>query len=67
LEENDWRKIIQGLSVVYLISFSIFYVVDPFWIDLQIENKVGYLQMHLEQLYPEEPWVIAKQLITFKR
>ncbi|NYE07031.1 hypothetical protein F4694_003816 [Bacillus niacini] len=55
------------MSVVYLISFSIFYVVDPYWIDLQIENKVGYLQMHLEQQYPEVPWVIAKQLITFKR
>jgi hypothetical protein len=51
------RKILQGLAIVYLISFSIFYVVRPFWIDLQIEKKVGYLQTHLEQQYPKESWV----------
>jgi hypothetical protein len=50
------RKILQGLAIVYLISFSVFYVVRPFWIDLQIENKVGYLQTHLEQQYPNETW-----------
>lgn len=55
--KGKWRKIIQGLAAVFLISFSIFYVVRPNWIDLQIENKVGYLQMHLEQQYPEETWV----------
>jgi hypothetical protein len=50
------RKILQGVAVVYLLSFSVFYVVRPFWIDLQIENKVGYLQTHLEQQYPNETW-----------
>lgn len=53
---GKWRRIIQGLAVGYFISFSIFYVVRPYWIDLQIENKVGYLQIHLKQLYPEEKW-----------
>jgi hypothetical protein len=51
------RKILQGLAVVYLISFSVFYVVRPLWVDLQIENKVGYLQTYLEQEYPNETWV----------
>jgi hypothetical protein len=50
------RKILQGVAVVCLLSFSVFYVVRPFWIDLQIENKVGYLQTHLEQQYPNETW-----------
>lgn len=50
------RKSIQGLAVVYLISFGIFFWVRPYWIDLQIENKVGYLQAHLEQKYPKETW-----------
>lgn len=36
--KGKWRRIIQGLAVVYLISFSIFYVVCPYWIDLQIEK-----------------------------
>ncbi|MGJ7919716.1 hypothetical protein [Neobacillus sp. LXY-4] len=54
--KGKWRKVIQGLAIVYLISFSIFYVVRPYWIDLQIENKVGYLQMYLEQEYPKETW-----------
>jgi hypothetical protein len=51
------RKFLQGLAVVYLIAFSVFYVVRPFWIDLQIEKKVGYLQTHLVQEYPNETWV----------
>jgi hypothetical protein len=50
------RKILQGVAVVYLLSFSVFYVVRPIWIDLQIENKVGYIQTHLEQKYPNETW-----------
>lgn len=54
--KGKWRKIIWGLAVVYLISFSSFYMLRPYWIDLQIENKVGYLQMHLEKQYPEETW-----------
>lgn len=54
--KGKWRKIIWGLAVVYLFSFSSFYMLRPYWIDLQIENKVGYLQMHLEEQYPEETW-----------
>jgi hypothetical protein len=54
--KGKWRKVSWGLAVVYLISFSTFYMVRPYWIDLQIENKVGYLQMHLEKQYPKETW-----------
>jgi hypothetical protein len=31
-------------------------MIRPYWIDLQIENKVGYLQMHMEEKYPKETW-----------
>jgi hypothetical protein len=55
--KGKWRRALHGLAVAYLISFSVFYVVRPFWIDLQIENKVGYIQTHLQQKYPNETWV----------
>jgi hypothetical protein len=54
--KGRWRKALHGLAVVFLISCSVFYVVRPFWIDLQIENKVGYVQTHLEKKYPNETW-----------
>ncbi|APH06234.1 hypothetical protein A9C19_16710 [Bacillus weihaiensis] len=54
--KGKWKKIIQGLAVVYILSLSVFYLVRPYWIDFQLENKVGYLQTHLEQQYPEETW-----------
>lgn len=56
LLKGKWRKIIRGLAVIYLVAFGIFYVVRPSWIDLQIENKIGYLDMYLEVKYPEETW-----------
>ena len=45
-----------GLSVVYLVAFGIFYAVRPFWIDMQIESRIGYLDMYLKEEYPEETW-----------
>lgn len=54
--KGKWRKNIRVLAVVYLICFSIFYALRPYWIDLQIENKVGFLQMYLEEKYPTETW-----------
>ncbi len=54
--KGKWRKISQGLAILYLVSFGIFYIVRPYWIDLQIEKKAGYLQMHLEEQYPGETW-----------
>lgn len=56
LLKGKWRKIIQGLAVVYLVAFGIFYAVRPSWIDLQIENKIGYLDLYLKEQYPEERW-----------
>lgn len=56
LIKGKWRKIIQGLAVASLIAFGIFYAVRPSWIDLQIENKIGYLDMYLKEQYPEETW-----------
>lgn len=54
--KGKWRKIIQGFAILVLVSFGIFYFVRPYWIDIQIEKKVGYIQMHLEEQYPGETW-----------
>ena len=54
--KGKWRKIIQGLAILFLVSFSIFYFVRPYWIDMQIEKKAGYIQIHLEEQYPGETW-----------
>lgn len=50
------RKLIQGLAIFFLLSFGIFYFVRPYWIDMQIEKKIEYIQMHLEEQYPGETW-----------
>lgn len=54
--KRKWRKVLLGLAVIYLLSICSFYMLRPYWIDLQIENKVGYLQMYLEKQHPEETW-----------
>lgn len=54
--KGKWRKIIQGLALLFLVSFVIFYFVRPYCIDMQIEKKIGYIQMHLEEQYPGETW-----------
>ncbi|WP_077212201.1 hypothetical protein [Bacillus dakarensis] len=51
-------KAVRWAAVVYLLSYIIFYLVRPYWIDMQIEEKVGFLQMYLEQRYPGETWEI---------
>ena len=53
---GKWRKMIRGLALVFLVAFGIFYVIRPHWIDLQIENKMGYLNMYLKEQYPKETW-----------
>ena len=53
---GKWRKITLRLAVLFLVSFGIFYFVRPYWIDMQIEKQIGYIQMHLEEKYPGETW-----------
>jgi len=50
------RKFVRGMAIFFLVSFAIFYFVRPYWIDMQIEKKVEYLQMYLEEKYPGETW-----------
>lgn len=50
------RKRIQGLALLFLVSFGIIYFVRPSWTDMQIEKKVSYIQLHLEKKYPGETW-----------
>ena len=54
--KGKWRKVIQGLAILFLMSFGTFYFVRPYWIDMQIEKKVSYIRMHLEEQYPGETW-----------
>jgi hypothetical protein len=51
------EKSSSWIGCCLLISFSVFYVIRSFLIDFQIENKVGYIQTHLQQQYPNETWV----------
>ena len=37
--KGKWRKVIQRLAILFLVSFGIFYFVRPYWIDMQIEKK----------------------------
>ncbi|MCZ8534037.1 hypothetical protein [Psychrobacillus psychrodurans] len=54
--KGTWRKIIQGFALLFWVSFVLFYFVRPYWIDIQIEKKIGYIQMNLEEQYPGETW-----------
>ena len=54
--KGKWRKNVLGVALLFLVSFGILYFVRPYWIDMQIEKKVGYIQVHLEEKYPGETW-----------
>ncbi|MFJ5768711.1 hypothetical protein [Psychrobacillus sp. NPDC093180] len=56
LLKGKWRKVTLGLALVYLLSYGVLYVARPYWIDFQIENKVGYLDKYLKEQYPKETW-----------
>ncbi|WP_339195823.1 hypothetical protein MKY27_13880 [Solibacillus sp. FSL R5-0449] len=44
------------MALFLIVSFSVIYFVRPFWIDMQIEKKMSYIQLHLENKYPDETW-----------
>ncbi|MFC5604557.1 hypothetical protein [Sporosarcina koreensis] len=54
------RKLVRRLAVFFLLAFAIFYFVRPYWIDIQIEKKIEYIQVHLEERYPGETWSYKK-------
>lgn len=54
--QGKQRKNIQWLALFLIVSFSVIYFVRPFWIDMQIEKKISYIQLHLENKYPDETW-----------
>lgn len=56
LLKGKWKKVTLGLALVYLLSYGVFYAVRPYWIDFQIENKIGFLDMYLKDQYPNETW-----------
>ncbi|WP_078380708.1 hypothetical protein [Sutcliffiella halmapala] len=57
--KGKWRKVGWTVAIVILIAYSIFYVVRPHWIDVQISEKVDLLVPYLKQRYPGEEWVIS--------
>lgn len=56
LLKGKWKKVTLGLALGYLLSYGVFYAARPYWIDFQIENKIGYLNMYLKEQYPNETW-----------
>lgn len=54
--KGKWKKAFQGLAIVYIVSFGIFYFIRPYWIDFQIERKEAYLQLYLGEKYSGETW-----------
>ncbi|MER2009624.1 MAG: hypothetical protein ABS939_19490 [Psychrobacillus sp.] len=50
------RKKIQWLALFLFLSFGVIYFVRPYWVDMQIEKKMSYIQLHLEKKYPGEAW-----------
>jgi hypothetical protein len=54
--KGKWRKILFGLAILYFLTVGVIYFIRPYWIDIQIEKKVDYLQVYLEDRYPGETW-----------
>lgn len=42
-----------------MVAYGIFYIARPFWIDIQIDNKVELVKLYLEQRYPDEKWIVS--------
>jgi len=53
------RKVGWVSAAGVLVASCIFFVVRPYWIDAQIEKKVGQVNIYLEQHYPDEEWEIS--------
>lgn len=59
LLEGKGRKVCLYLAFVIFVSYCIFYIVRPFWIDSQIEKKVELIKPYLEEQFPGEKWTIS--------
>ncbi|MEO4053222.1 hypothetical protein [Solibacillus sp. CAU 1738] len=55
---GKWRKIIHTSAIVLVIGCAILYFVRPYWVANVQEKKKAIVQIHLEQLYPNEVWDI---------
>lgn len=52
------RKSAWILAFVIFLSYSVFFIARPYWIDTQIEKRVELLEPYLAQQYPNEEWTI---------
>ncbi|RSK26282.1 hypothetical protein EJF36_05085 [Bacillus sp. HMF5848] len=57
--KDNWRKFGLVCATVILLTYSVFFIARPYWIDAQIEKKVQMLEPYLEQQYPNEEWMIT--------
>ncbi|MCT8140283.1 hypothetical protein H1D32_22835 [Anaerobacillus sp. CMMVII] len=57
--KGRWRKVGWSLAFGVLVAFAIFYTARPYWIDVQIDQKVVLLESYLEQQFPDEVWTIT--------
>lgn len=57
--KGKWRKVGRSLALFVLVAYSVFYIVRPYWIDAQIEQKVELLEHYLAEQYPNELWTIT--------
>lgn len=57
--KGKYRKAGLCLAAITLLSFCVFFIVRPLWIDTQIKKKVNLLTPYLEEHYPKERWTIS--------
>lgn len=56
--KGRWRKTAWLVAFVIGVSYCIFFVARPFWIDGQIDKKVNLLRPYLEERYSDEEWTV---------
>lgn len=56
--QGKWRKNFLMIAVTISVGSSLLFFVRPYYIDVQIERKVGQLEAYLEEHYPGEAWEI---------
>ncbi|WP_214754502.1 hypothetical protein [Exiguobacterium sp. s16] len=54
LFRGKWRRAMRVLAVAYVITYGVFYLVRPYWMNHQIDRDIVALESYLESRYPAE-------------
>ncbi|QFT87656.1 hypothetical protein FIU87_03240 [Bacillus sp. THAF10] len=54
------RSVMVASSIT--IALLLFFAVRPFWVDYQVSKKTEYLELFLEEKYPDQEWKISRQI-----